>query len=95
MKRIHLKPDAKAKGFYVLEHVATGKVCTGTCSNLQDTILAGKQQLMVGTFPNKPFQKLYNSDCDVKAHYTATANLKEAKALEREYRQSKCDYLLL
>ena len=90
------RPEETKVGYYVIEHLATGKLVTGisaTVSNDLDKIFVA---LTNGTFANKKLQAQYNSDVDLKIYEYRSTSLKAAKKSEAAIRETVSPrYLLL
>lgn len=85
----------KVKGFYYIEHQATGQVYTGSSSDAQkeaDDLVAS---LTTASCPVKRLTKLCKLDSKVKAKVVETNTLAEARALEKEFRAKREPYVLI
>jgi len=95
MKRIHLKPEFATKGFYYLDHQPTGKVYTGVSDNMQQEILDIQYQLQQGTCKCKRLVRLHIAESSFVAKCFPVKGVREAKKLEKEFRQDKPTFLLI
>jgi hypothetical protein len=84
------------QGYYVIEHIATGKCIVGNSTNVTKDVDAQIAALMAGTHPNKPLQKLVSMDMDLKLIEYEAMSAKVAKDRVREIKRSMIpSYLLL
>lgn len=95
MKRIEQREDIDGSGFFILDHVDTGKVYTGSCSNIRKEVSSIRNVLRLLKHPNSLLQSLYESDSSYKLVYHLTRTKSEACKLEKEYRSNKPSYLLI
>lgn len=95
MNKIHKKEDAATTGFFQLVHDDTGKVFTGTSSNMQAAIIELKDQLEKCEAVNKRLRRLYLADPKFSAKYEPTRTITQAKKLEKEFRATKLPFLLI
>ena len=95
MNRIDKRKETATVGFFILEHEATGKVYTSISTNMQRDILSIKASLEASDKQYVALQSLYKSDPVFIARCSVTDNIKQAKTLERVYRQDKPDHLLI
>lgn len=85
----------KVKGFYYIEHQATGQVYTGSSSDAQkeaDDLVAS---LTTASCPIKRLTKLCKLDSKVKAKVVECGSIGEARALEKEFRSKRQPYVLI
>ena len=83
-------------GYYVIEHIATGKCLVGHSNNVTKDVDAQISALMVGTHPSKPMLKLVSMDMDLKLYEYPGMSLKQAKDRVRDIKRSMIpSYLLL
>ena len=83
-------------GYYVIEHIATGKCVVGHSNNVTKDVDAQIAALMAGTHPNKLMQKLVGMDMDLKLFEYSGLSPKQSKDRVREIKRSMIpSYLLL
>jgi len=85
----------KVKGFYYIEHQATGQVYTGTSADAQKDATDLVASLTTASCRIKRLTKLCKLDNKVKAKVMETNTLAEARALEKEFRSKRQDYVLI
>lgn len=96
MKRYAKHPDANRKGFYVIEHMPTGKLWTGIAKKSMKLDLDSLfVQLETGQFENLEFQKLFDKEPNFKVHLHAVTHIDDAKLRERTFRGCRAPYLLI
>ena len=95
MRRIDKKPETATTGFFYLDHAPTGKCYTGVSKDMQNTIMDIREELQSGVCNDKRLTRLYVSEPDFKAYTEATRGLREAKALEKEFRRKLPPFLLI
>lgn len=95
MKRIHLKAEAASTGFYYLDHEPTGKVYTGTSTNMQADILAIKAELEGHTSKHKRLTRLFDQEPHFIAKCFPTKGIRAAKKMEKEFREERPSFLLI
>jgi hypothetical protein len=94
MNRIHLKKETATTGFYYLDHEPTGKVFTGTAKNMQAGILGILGELKAGTLDYPVMLRLWKAEPLFTAKCFPTKTIREARALEKEFRKDKQHLLL-
>ncbi len=88
--------DEVKTGCYLVEHIATGKLITGTSDQVSRDVDRIIQAVHAGTYPCPALLKLCAHDPDLKLYEYPTGSLKEAKAIERQVRATLDPaYLLL
>lgn len=95
MNRYHKLDQIESKGFYYLEHHPTGKVYTGTSTNMKKSLDEIITHLKQNTSTNKRLQRLYLIDPDFRVRIHPTQDIKEARSLEKDFRMERLSYLLL
>lgn len=95
MNRFHKLEGLDGCGFFYIDHDPTGKVITGSSVKMGKEIKVLVEQIRSGKHPNKTVNKLYSIDPDFRVRIVPCANLKAAKAAEKEFRATKATYLLL
>lgn len=90
------RPEPTKVGYYVIEHIATGKLVTGHSANVSGDLDKIFEHLVAGTCSNKKLQAQYNSDMDLKIHEFRSTSIKAAKKSEVALRETVTPrYLLL
>jgi len=92
---LKIKAEWVGKGFFYLDHTPTGKVYTGTASNMFEAISELKGQLDFGTCKNKALVKLCEKEPTFTAHVLACSSIGDARKAEKEFRSKKPAHLLL
>jgi len=96
MNRYHKNPECNKKGFYILEHMPTGKLWTGIAKkSMKDDIESILTQLKTGQFENLELQKLYDKEAVFIVHFHACTHIDDAKQRERTFRGSRQAYLFV
>lgn len=90
------RPEETKVGYYVIEHIATGKLVTGHSAKVSEDLDKIFDQLMAKAYPNKKLQAQYDSDMDLKIHEFRSTSIKAAKKSEATLRETVTPrYLLL
>jgi hypothetical protein len=95
MRKLHRRTDMDVPGFFVIEMVDTGKVYTGTSTQMQTALLKIKRDLEKGNMGCPKLQRYYGPNEDIKVNFYPTADISEAKKEERKFRNSREKWLLL
>lgn len=83
-------------GFFVIEHIATGKIFVGYSKKVSIDVDLQIQRVLLGIHPNVAFNKLVSMDMDLKLHEYPTHTLAQAKDSIRSLKRSvEPTYLLL
>lgn len=92
------RPDIQ-KGWVKIEHVATGKFILHLGKHLASYVNEQLDLLVSGDHPQKKFQKLFDTDDELKITYHANNNIaeitRELKQLRKELSEKKLSYLLI
>jgi len=95
MRKLHLKTDMDVPGFFVIEMVDTGKVYTGTSTQMQTALLKIKRDLEDGKMNCPRLQRVYGPREDIKVRFYPAVDVSEAKKEERKFRKDRPSWLLL
>jgi len=66
-------------GFYVIEHISTGKLLVGVSKQVSRDVDIGIEQLLKGIYPSAAFNKLVSLCPDLRLHEYSTGSIAEAK----------------
>lgn len=90
-----LKAEWAGKGFYYLDHVPTGKVYTGTATNMLEAIKDLKVQIDLDMCKDKALSKLVDWDVEFTVHVQSCNSIGDARKAEKEFRATKASFLLI
>jgi hypothetical protein len=90
------RAETVSVGCFVIEHIATGKVVTGSSSSMNLDIDKIITDIDSGKHSNKKFRKPCELDSDLKVYEYPCKTINAAKKLEKEIRRGVSpDYLLV
>lgn len=93
--KLRLKPEDEAKGFYFLDHTPTGKVFTGTSTNMKKTLLFLQAELDTGISEHGKLAELNKKESDFTVKCFPQSSMADAKKAEKNFRKLKPEHLLL
>jgi hypothetical protein len=83
-------------GCFMIEHIATGKYVIGVSQQVSRDVDTLIKSILEGRYANKTMVKLCTMDPDLRLLEFATANLRDARKLEKEIRATtEPQYLIL
>ena len=90
------RTSSTSVGFFVIEHIATGKLWVTHSKHVSVDVDLVIQQVMQGQHQNRALNKLVSMDMDLKLHEYPSHTLAQAKDLVRQLKRSvEPAYLLL
>lgn len=86
--RLKGRQEVVKVGYYVIEHVATGKIMVGVSKQVSETVDFMTNHLFNQSHPSRAFCKLVDTDCELQITECPQLNIKDAERFLKRLKQS-------